>query len=279
MNGSACPLLPTVPFGDRRITRLIIGGNPFRGNSHQSPGRDREMESYYTVARVKDTLRRCERCGINTVQARGDVLIQACIREYWAEGGNIQFIAQTASELRDLSGHVRHLVRFGACGVYVHGSYTDARYQEGRMNDVCELLKHIRDAGVRVGLGTHMPEVVDHAEASGWDLDFYMTSLYNLSRSPRESALVSGVFSKGEQFDHEDRHAMFARIRATRRQCLVFKIFGAGRLCGSPGQVADVFARTYAAIKPEDALVVGMFPRDRDEVRENAEMVRKILAE
>jgi len=271
--------LPTVPFGDRRITRLILGGNPFRGNSHQSPERDHEMEAYYTVARVKEVLRRCEQHGVNTVQARGDVLIQACIREYWAEGGRIQFIAQTASELRDLAGHVRHLARFGACGVYVHGSYTDARYQEGRMDVVHTLLQTIRDTGVRVGLGTHMPEVVDHAEESGWDLDFYMTALYNLSRGPRESALVSGVFSEGERFDHEDRHAMFARIRATRRQCLVFKIFGAGRLCESPEQVADVFARTYAAIKPEDALVVGMFPRDRDEVRENTEMVRKILAQ
>ena len=48
----------------------------------------------------------------------------------------------------------------------------------------------MRDSGVQVGLGTHIPEVIVYAEEKGWDVDFYMACMYNLSRKPRESALV-----------------------------------------------------------------------------------------
>ena len=273
------PLLPTVPFGNIGITRLIIGGNPFRGNSHLSPQLSREMQQYFTVERIKRTLFECEHHGINTVQARGDVLVQACIREFRAEGGRMHFIAQTASELRDLRGHVTQLAGFGVDGIYVHGTFTDRHFLEGNLREVEDLLKTIRDAGVRTGLGTHIPEVVDHAEEKDWDIDFYMTCLFNLSRRPRESALVSGNFAVTEEhFDPEDKFAMFERIRATRKTCLAFKVLGAGRLCGSPEQVRDTFAQVFAQIKPVDAVVVGMFPKHRDQVAENAQFVREILA-
>ena len=88
-------LLPTVPFGGKAVTRLIIGGNPFRGNSHFSSEMDEDMRGYYTVARIKETLFAAERCGINTLQVRGDVLMLQCVREYWDEGGAMQFIVQT----------------------------------------------------------------------------------------------------------------------------------------------------------------------------------------
>jgi len=39
----------------------------------------------------------------------------------------------------------------------------------------------------------------------------------------------------------------------------------------------DVFKTAYASIKPADGVFVGMFPRVKDEVRENAERVCRIL--
>jgi hypothetical protein len=267
--------LPTVPFGNNRISRLIIGGNPFRGNSHLSPELSEDMARYYTVARVKETLFAAEREGINTVQARGDALILQIIREYWDEGGTMQFIVQTASELRDLGAHVRHLADFGATGVYVHGTFTDAHFLNGDMTPVRELTKRIRETGARVGLGTHIPEVIDLAEAEDWDLDFYMTCLYNISIQPRESAIVSGQHQE-EHFDHVDKFKMFERIQATPKTCLAFKVLGAGRLCETPEQVRAEFSTALQAIKPEDAVVVGMFPKYRNQVAENCRFVREI---
>jgi len=272
-------LLPTIPFGDTRITRLIIGGNPFRGNSHRSDAMSRDMEAYYTVERVKQTLFACERAGINAVQARGDALILACIREYWAEGGTMHFIVQTASELRDLHGHVRHLASFGALGIYVHGTYTDRHYLDGDMSEVIGLAKAIRDTGAAVGLATHHPEVVQLSEEQGWDVDFYMACLYNINRERRESALVSGqAGDEDHRFRHDDRFAMLDTIRQTPKTCLAFKVFGAGRLCETPDGTREALRVAYTGIKPQDACIVGMFPKYRDEATENVGFVREILA-
>jgi hypothetical protein len=265
-------LLPTVPFGDRQVTRLIIGGNPFHGNSHCSPEMGEDMRRYYTFARIKETLHEAERNGINTVQARGDMLILKCIREYWDEGGTMQFIAQTASELRDLEGHVKQLAAFGAIGVYIHGTYTDRHYLEGGLTEVRELLARIRDTGVQTGLGTHIPEVIDIAESEGWDLDFYMACLYNLSQTKRDSAIVSGQHQQ-EHFDHDDKWKMFQRIQATRKTCLAFKILGASRLAQTPEQTREAFRTALTHIKPQDAVVVGMFPKYRPQIAENCATV------
>ncbi|MBI4560371.1 MAG: hypothetical protein HY706_22515, partial [Candidatus Hydrogenedentes bacterium] len=183
-------LLPTVPLGNASITRLIVGGNPFRANSHRSSEMSRDMLRYFTVEQIKRTMFDCERHGINTVQARGDVLIQACIREYWEEGGKIQFIVQTASELRDLHGHVRQLANFGTLAIYLHGTWVDNHYLAGDTREVEDLLKTIRDTGLPVGLGSHIPEVIELSEEKGWDVDFYMTCMYNIMAKPRESAIV-----------------------------------------------------------------------------------------
>jgi hypothetical protein len=96
-----------VKLGDVEVTRFILGGNPFSGFSHQSPQRDREMVRYYTVDRIKETLRKAEAAGINTVIGRSDNHIKRLLWEYWDEGGQIQWIAQTASELGDQLRAVR----------------------------------------------------------------------------------------------------------------------------------------------------------------------------
>lgn len=270
-------ILPAIPLGGKQITRLIVGGNPFRGNSHFSPEMSRDMSEYYTVDQVKRVLFDCEAHGINTVQARGDVLVLQCIREYWAEGGTMNFIAQTASELADLRAHVRALANFGALGVYVHGTFTDAKYQAGEIQAVRDLAKSIRDSGAAVGVGTHIPEVVELIDDEGWDVDFYMACLYDFSRRHTESAIISGKHNAREEFVHEDRFAMLERIRATDKTCLAFKILGAGRLCESEATVQEAFETAYSGIKASDACVVGMFPKYTDQVAENARIVRGIL--
>jgi len=65
-------------------------------------------------------------------------------------------------------------------------------WQAGRIDDCLPYVKCMRDCGVAVGLGTHMPEVIEYAEEHGWDVDYYMACVYNLSRHPRESAIVTG---------------------------------------------------------------------------------------
>jgi hypothetical protein len=41
--------------------------------------------------------------------------------------------------------------------------------------------------------------------------------------------------------------------------------------------IDDAFRTAYESIKPNDCVVVGMYPRCKDEVKENAERVSRIL--
>ena len=268
-------MLPTIRIGDHEITRLVIGGNPFSGGSHLSPEMDRAFVDYYSNANIAQALLECEKHGLNTMQSRGDRHIMRALHEYRRAGGTMQWIAQTASELSDLRANVRHIAAAGAIGIYHHGSRTDDLWHDGRIDQVKDLLATMRECGVLVGLGTHLPEVVEWAEEHAWDVDFYLASLYALTRQRRDSPIVSGRHHE-ERFCDEDREAMCATIRATPRPCFAFKILAAGRKCATPQQVRDAFAYAFANIKPTDAVIVGMYEEHVNQVAMNAQIVREI---
>ena len=265
--------LPTVPFGPHQVTRLIVGGNPFCGNSHYSEAMSREMGEYYAPERVVEVLRRCERAGINTVQARGDYhRVLYWIELFRRQGGELHWIAQTASEMHDVFQNIRVLAAAGAMGIYHHGSRTDRFWQAGEIDKAQDYLRCMRDCGVQVGLGTHNPEVIEHAEEHDWDVDFYMTCFYNLSRKPRQSALVSGAHAvEGERYLEEDRAKMCQVIRQTPKTCLAFKILAANRHCATQQDVRGAFQFAFDHIKDRDAVVVGMYPRTIDQVSLNVQ--------
>jgi len=269
-------MLPTVKLGPHRITRLIIGGNPFSGNSHISREMDDEMMDYFSTDNIKKTLFDCQRHGLNAMQLRADRHITRIIREFRQEGGNMHWIAQTCPELGDFAGSVKRAMDYSPIAIYHHGTIADNMYKAGEMDKLKERLSVMRETGALVGLGTHMPEVIEYAEEHGFDIDFYMTCVYNLSKVQRQSSSITGVANQDEPFDDEDRELMYKAIRGTSKTCLAFKILGATRRCATPGDVYEAFSEAFANIKAGDAVVVGMFPKDSDQVYENAEIVRKL---
>ena len=59
-------------------------------------------------------------------------------------------------------------------------------------------------------------------------------------------------------------------------RCFAFKILAAGRI---PDRgIEPAFRTAFESIKPTDGVYVGMFPKFKDEVRENAEIVHRVLA-
>ena len=273
-------LLPTVNFCGTRMTRLIIGGNPFSGNSHVSHEMDEAMRDYYTTANIKKALHRCVECGINTVQLRADQHIMRILREFRQEGGQLNWIAQTASELASFTGNIRQIMADpSAVAIYHHGTVTDNLYQAGRVDELKERLKAMRESGLPVGLGTHKPEVIRLCEAEAWDVDFYMACVYDLARQQRVSSAISGKANSGERFCPEDIPVMYATIRGTDKPALVFKIMGATRRCASPADVKANFAEAFSQIKPGDCVIVGVFQRDKDQIEENSRFVCETLGD
>ena len=271
------PLLPTVAIGPHRVTRLICGGNPLSGYSHTSPDLDWEMRRFYTMPHLQALLDRCLQCGINTVQSRGDRHQMRMILEHRERGGTIQWIAQTASEFADIAANVREITAYQPIAIYHHGTHVDNSWHAGRIDQVGDILRRIRDTGLPTGLGTHIPEVVDYAEEHGWPTDFYMCCLYNLAPGKKRVAAVEGV-DPDEKFFHTDRDLMTSRLRQLDKPALAFKVFAAGRNCASREAVRQALKYAYDRIKPTDAVVVGVFQKHKDQVAENTEIVRDLLA-
>ena len=256
--------LPTISIASHRVTRLIIGGNPYSGISHRSAAASKAMEDYYTAFQVMADLRQAEENGINTVLARADRHIMRTLNEYWNAGGTIQWIAQTPkdTEYADLSEYLQIIARYKPIAIYHHGGTTDKLYTEGRLGSLHESLKHIRDLGCTVGLGTHDPQVLKYCYTEGYDVDFYVCALYNHTKH-RELYLPN------------DRDAAFAAIKAIPVPIIAIKVLAAGR-----SEPREAFQLALENIKPTDAMAVGMYTQfQSDQIYQNATTVAKLLSE
>ena len=267
--------LPKVPFGGVEISRLIIGQNPFFGGAHFNHILSELMSDWYTPERVCQTLLECQQNGINAYQCNNKGNAQPHMEMFRAQGGKMHLIA-----IDDNKAPVEETVRrSGATAVYHHGEVTDVLFREGKMDQVHEYTKRLRQTGVRVGIGTHKPEVVEYVEEPEWDVDFYMLCVYNRTRTPEEIRKLLGVLPlpANELYLETDPPRAYQVARQTQKTCLLFKILAAGRRAGSPEEVDKAFAEAFTSIKPQDCVVAGVFPRFQDHVKDNCDRVRRIL--
>ena len=79
----------------------------------------------------------------------------------------------------------------------------------------------------------------------------------------------------GDIYMQSDPPRMYHVLRQTKKPCFAFKILAAGRVTGAG--VEQAFRTAFEYLKPNDGVFVGMFPRVKDEVKENAEIVHRIL--
>lgn len=261
--------MPRVPFGPASVSRLILGANPINAGSHLSVFVNHQMRRYFTPENLTALLRRCEELGVNTWQSGGGNLAQW--QEHCAAGGQMQFVSLAAPN-PDAPGEPQRLAQAGVLGIAHHGELTDVLFKQGRLGEVREYCKLLRDTGVQVGVSTHMPAVVATVEEQGWDVDFFMTCVYERHRSREELQRLLGAvpIPVPEVYLESDPARMCEVIRQTPRTCLAFKILAAGRLCDQPETIEAAFEFIFASIKPTDAVIVGMYPEYTDQVAENA---------
>ena len=136
-------------------------------------------------------------------------------------------------------------------------------------------MKQVHDAGVLAGVSTHNPDYLARMEDAGWEADLYMACMYNMGRNEEETKTVrrrggswGGLCRVGPAEDDQTDTAIS-------KPCLAFKILAAGRLSEDAVTLERAFQFAYSGIKPGDAAIVGMYPVFTDEVREDAELVRK----
>lgn len=272
---SAAPVLPTVEFAGHKVSRLIIGTNPLFGYSHFNGILDNLMREWMTPERRVETVLRAEQAGINTWQLHYHQGTMEMIDALKAKGSKMQMFLLSDFELHKDFSMIPAVAKRGFIGIAHHGNRTDEAFRTGQMARVQEFCKIVRSTGKMVGISTHNPEVVDFIESAGWDVDYYMTCLYRVSRTRDEArAALNGEAPLGETFLEKDPVRMTRAIRQTKKPCLAFKILGAGRAGGGREQIENAFKFAFSNIKPTDAVIVGMFPKFKNEMAENAAIVR-----
>ncbi|MBX6311448.1 MAG: twin-arginine translocation signal domain-containing protein [Isosphaeraceae bacterium] len=269
--------LPTIRLGPHEVTRLILGGNPIYGYSHFNRHFDRHLIAWHTPERVLELLKRCEECGLNTFQNSYAERTLADVDRYRASGGSMHWLCLGKPDWDRYPEHIADAARHKPIGIAPHGALNERLHRQKKYDVLTDLLKRIRDQGVLVGLSAHDPTLIEEAEHRGWDVDYFMCSLYYLTRPKEEYKQILGAeLPLGEIYLPSDPLRMFRAIQATKKPCLAYKVLAAGRRVGSPAEVRRCFEEAFANIKPTDAVIVGMYQQFGDQVAEDAALVREI---
>lgn len=271
----------TVNFFGHQVTKLIVGDNPFNGHSYiedKIPGS--EMKNWYTAERIKETLREIERCGYNTMLPLADPYIIRILMEYEREGGNLKFIFQPYMAMNQEVSMRQMMELKNTIGIYHQGTTTDFLYEQGRYDEIRRQMEQYREMGVPVGLGTHMPEVIERAEEENWGADFYVACLQNARRDRHgePSGFITGKTKAKLIFYPEDRPVMLKLLGQLKKPVIAYKIFAGGQIFlnkteeEKPAVIKGVYEEVFSALKSDDFAAIGVFQRDANQVRENADL-------
>ena len=274
----AGPMLPTVPFGKHRITRLIAGANPIYGYSHFNHIFSAHMVEYHTTERVLAFLEQLERAGLNTWQASWSERLENDWLRYKDHGGKLQLLVLSRPTFNDQPEMLQRVMKLKPMGIAQHGSRTNQYWEAGELDRSLDYLKRIVDTGAMVGLSGHNPREIEYSEDKGWPVDYYMTCLYYMNRSRQTIEKLLGDLPLGEVYLASDPPKMMATIRQVKKPCLAYKVYAAGRTISSPQQIRERLAAALTGIKPGDAVIVGMYQRFSDQIGQNAQLVREILS-
>ena len=276
--------LPTVQWGTHTISLMIMGHNPFKGHSHFSQSLDAEMKEWHQENhRIVATLKRCEECGVNTMQFGGEVMHKA-LNTYLSNGGEVQWIATLyGNETGNLGvgtqlGMEEELsailaVKRQPIGIQHFGEKTDRLFFAGKLDLVRERMKRLRDTGLLIGVCTHLPHVAEEIAAQGWDIDFYQTPFYTVYSHTGQKA----VDRKHEVFDDQDRERMVQFIQHIDKPCIAFKVLAANRKCQNDQALESALRFAFEHIKASDIVCVGMWQKYKDQVAQNVSLVSHIL--
>lgn len=278
-NPPAAPPLPTIRLGEHTVTRLIVGSNPISGYSYMGPIMDQHMKEYFTPERIVEFLQSCEQAGINTHQfshpkemvgvfqtlrQRGSKMKLICLHSGGSENPSIEEVVSTTRPI----------------AIVHHGGVTDRLFREGKSSEVKDFVKRVRDAGVLAGVSAHNPDCIKRIADEGWPVDFFMTCFYHLTRTPEDLAKMPPVVTLpiGYSFFASDPLAMTEVVRQVKQPCFGFKILAAGRMCDKQQKVEAAFKFAFEHLKPIDGVIVGMYPRYQDQIRQNAQFARQFAA-
>lgn len=239
-------------FGDRKVSRLIIGGNLISGSAHAGEllYQSALMTRYFTDEKILETWRIAEENGINTTLMRCDPHIIRNYQRYLKNyQGGLQWIAQSAPEQGDPVENAKLARDSGAFAIYYHGGRCDNHVTRGEVDEIGKVVSGMKKTGLFIGICAHRLETIKACEEAGLDPDFYM---YTVNKVDYLSSNPVEIESFMETVD---------------KPWIGFKVMGAGR-----DKPSESFAHAFR--RGADFICAGMFDW---QVRDDVAFVRNML--
>ena len=283
-----------IDFFGNKVSKLIIGDNPFNGHSYITAFISKEeMLDYHTEVKILEAMHKMEELGINTMLPLADPYIIRILRHYRKEGGKMNFIFQTYAPM--MMSHdtaevsIRMMSEVEPIGMYISGTFTDVRFETDRNKEITDMIKLFRKStDVKLGIGTHHPDLIRLSEKEGWDVDFYMACMYNLRNGRRgeESGFITGKNKSGiYPIIPSDRALMLDALKEVKKPIIAFKIFAGGQMLVEKPEaerralIKDTYNTVFGALKPNDFAVAGVFQKYHDQLTENVSVFNEWAAE
>ena len=277
--------MKTVDFFGFPVTRMIVGDNPVNGHSYIPDYISGvEMNDWYTHDRIVEMFFNAENAGFNTILPLASPKTMDAMREYYKKGGTMRAIFQPYPRT-PIEENIQQMLEFDPLAIYHQGTTTDYLVETDQTDILRGNLEAIKKTGLPVGLSSHVPETILMAEDQNFGIDFYMACLYNSRRNRRgqQSGFITGATKSDLIFYPEDRFLMYDVVKKIQKPCIVYKILAGGQVLygKKPEEYCDVVKKyvkeAFDNIKPCDLTCIGVFQRDTDQVKQNAEIVSQLL--
>ena len=280
-------MLPTTNFFGTEITRLILGDNPAHGNTYIPDLITRqEMSDYFTHENIVKMLFSAQEAGYNTILALASPQMLSALREFKAQNGKLHIIFQTyPPSIDNFAKNIDEMAEFEPLAIYHQGSTGETLIENEDIETYLKNVETIRKTGVPVGMAFHVPDNVLRAEKENWGADFYVLCPYNIRRNRKGhvSSFITGESKAWVVFHPDDRLVMFPIVQQLNKPVIIIKALAGGQIyMGKPKEeypaiTEQYLAETYANIKSSDVVCVGVFQRDENHVKQNADIVSRIL--
>jgi hypothetical protein len=288
--------LPTIDLGGTSVSRLVLGSNAIGGYAHFNNTLGALMKEYFTEDNLYQLLVRAHEEGINFLQGHYDATIARAVMRLREAGGTMHwmFIVNKYPEgsgpyrMSLLNPEIREAIKtVKPIALIHHGAQGDDLYMKSTQDFevVNDVLNEIADMGIVPGMSTHHPETIEYVEDKGWDCRFYMGCFYhghttkgaNYQRWNERLGWKNdlGITPVGELYYAEQPVKVCKVLRSTSKPCFGYKILAAGRICDNQSQVEDCYKFAFQNLKPNDGIIVGMFPKFEDHVKQGADYTRK----
>jgi hypothetical protein len=248
--------MPVIKLGKVKVSRLILGCNPFFGFAHGNPqASSSEMKKWYTDQRIMSVLDQCAERGITAVWVPSYKRWIRVWNKYRKNGGKMPIWIGQPDKYNAMAEHITACAKNGGKAICVQGACVDRAFSRKEFDLVRKWLDLIHSFDLPAGLASHKPETHLIAEEKKLPTDFYHQCVY-----------------RPEAYKQESWEKAIATIRQLDKPVVAYKVLAAGRLAPK-----KAFAELLKQIKAKDGLCVGVFPKkNTNEIVEDTALIRQL---